>query len=165
MSAAVRNAIVPFLSGVVFAVGLVLGGMTQPAKVIGFLDFFGNWDPSLMLVMGGAIAVYFPVYRLFERRTIPGMVQDAKLPTSKVVDVRLLGGAAVFGVGWGLGGYCPGPGIVSLASGATRAIAFVVAMAAGMIVFRLVDGARRRRGSTRPPAPVPHAPPTTTEAR
>lgn len=145
MSASMRNAVVPFLSGLVFAIGLVVGGMTQPAKVIGFLDIFGDWDPSLIFVMGGAIAVYLPVHQLFQRRALPGMTDERCLPNRGAIDRRLIAGAALFGVGWGLGGYCPGPGIVSLASGGARALVFVAGMAVGMVAFRLVDGRRSGR--------------------
>jgi uncharacterized membrane protein YedE/YeeE len=121
-------------AGIVFGVGLGLSGMTQPAKVLGFLDIFGAWDPSLMFVMGGAILVHFALGRLIRRRERPLLDAQFHLPKATRLDKSLLIGSAVFGVGWGLGGYCPGPAIVSLGSGAVSAIVFVGAMALGMAV-------------------------------
>lgn len=142
MQSFLRNGLVPFLSGAIFAVGLVVGGMTQPSKVVGFLDFFGDWDPSLAFVMGGAILVYLPMYFMTIGRRVPWTAPKLALPTKREVDPRLLGGAALFGIGWGLGGYCPGPGIVSLTSGALRAFAFVGAMIFGMLLMQLIDRLR-----------------------
>ncbi len=126
-------------AGALFAVGLVVGGMTDPGKVVGFLDFAGRWDPSLMFVMGGAVMVHFVLFRLVLKRPTP--VFDAKfhLPTRRDVDLRLVLGAALFGIGWGLGGYCPGPGLVSIASGGVAPVLFVAAMAAGMWLQRSLD--------------------------
>lgn len=124
--------------GVLFAAGLVLGGMTQPAKVIGFLDFAGQWDPSLALVMGGALLVHGVSYRLIRRRASPLLETRFHLPTRQDIDRRLVLGAAIFGVGWGLGGYCPGPGLASLTTG-PRPLVFVLGMLAGMYVERLWD--------------------------
>ncbi len=126
--------LVSFVAGVIFAVGLVIGGMTQPSKVAGFLDFTGAWDASLVFVMGGAVMVHFVLFRLILRRGSPVFGAKFHLPTRRDLDGRLIAGAAIFGLGWGLGGFCPGPGIVSVASitsGASAAI-FVVAMLAGM---------------------------------
>jgi uncharacterized protein len=128
-------------SGFLFAVGLVLAGMTQPAKVIAFLDFFGHWDPSLAFVMGGAIAVYMPLYRLALLRQVPLGCEKYSFSTMETIDSRLLGGAALFGIGWGLAGYCPGPGIASLGAGATNAMVFVAAMVGGMATYAVVDRA------------------------
>ncbi len=137
----------PFIAGVVFAVGLVLGGMTQPAKVIGFLDFTGNWDPSLMLVMGGAVAVHFVLFRLILRRQSPLYSPAFHVPGQDGIDRRLLVGSALFGAGWGLAGYCPGPAIVASASGSGRAWVFTAAMLAGMAGFQLLT--RRSGGETK----------------
>jgi uncharacterized membrane protein YedE/YeeE len=134
------------LSGVMFAAGLVLGGMTQPAKVIAFLDLFGAWDPSLILVMGGAIAVYLPVHRLVLRMQTPLFAQGFSLPTRRDLDPPLILGSALFGVGWGLAGYCPGPGVASLGAASTATIVFVAAMLAGMVAFALYERATRPRG-------------------
>lgn len=123
------------LSGVLFGLGLVLGGMTEPAKVIGFLDVAGDWDPSLALVMLGAIAVYAPAYRLITRARTPRYAQAFVLPTSLQLDAPLVAGAGLFGVGWGLAGFCPGPGIVSAGTGQTPGLVFGASLFAGMFLF------------------------------
>lgn len=133
-----RQAWVALAAGFVFALGLGLGGMTQPQKVTGFLDVFGHWDPSLMFVMAGAIAVHMPVVLWQRRRQARGLIAAPEggcgLPEegAKLWDARLVGGAAVFGVGWGLGGFCPGPAFVSAGAGTLSALVFVVGMAAAM---------------------------------
>ncbi|MCA9679540.1 MAG: YeeE/YedE family protein, partial [Myxococcales bacterium] len=122
-----------FGAGLLFGLGLVLAGMTIPAKVIGFLDITsaqGAWDPSLMFVMGGAIAVHAVALRLVRRRGAPLFDRTFHLPTRKDLDLLLLAGAAIFGVGWGLAGYCPGPGLVSAAGGMGAGATFVAAMLA-----------------------------------
>jgi len=128
-----RNA-AAFGAGALFAVGLAVSGMTRPAKVAGFLDLAGDWDASLAFVMMGAIAVHFVAYRLVLRRPAPLFDESFHLPTRRDIDLRLVLGAAVFGVGWGLGGYCPGPGLVSAAAGALGAVVFVVGMTVGMLI-------------------------------
>jgi uncharacterized membrane protein YedE/YeeE len=132
-----------FVSGALFALGLGVGGMTQPAKVIGFLDVAGPWDPSLAFVMLGAVGAYGIAFRLIRRRTRPVLASAFSIPGRRDVDARLVGGAALFGVGWGLAGYCPGPGIVSLVAGATPVVVFVSAMLVGM---RAADGLAAPRG-------------------
>ena len=127
-----NSALAAFVAGVIFAIGLAIGGMTQPAKVAGFLDFTGNWDPSLMFVMGGAVMTHAILYRLIRQRPTPLFTATFFVPTRKDIDARLLGGAALFGIGWGLSGFCPGPAITSLASGQTPVLIFVVAMIVGM---------------------------------
>lgn len=122
---------VALASGALFGVGLALAGMTRPEKVVGFLSFFRDWDPSLMFVMMGAIAVHTTVWRMVKRRPSPLLGGRFLVPTRRDLDARLLVGAAIFGVGWGLGGYCPGPGLASLATGAPAVLAFVVAMLVG----------------------------------
>jgi uncharacterized membrane protein YedE/YeeE len=123
-------------AGVVFALGLGISGMTQPAKVFGFLDFAGAWDPSLMMVMVGGIGVNAAAYWLVvRRREAPVLAPRFLVPTRTDLDVRLIAGAAIFGVGWGLGGFCPGPGIVSLMGGGVPAVVFVGSMLAGMGAF------------------------------
>ncbi|MBK8013012.1 MAG: YeeE/YedE family protein [Deltaproteobacteria bacterium] len=136
-----------FGSGVLFALGLSVAGMTQPSKVIGFLDFFGSWDPTLAFVMLGAIGVHFGLLRRIVRRRAPLFEVKFRLPNRNEVDARLLVGSALFGVGWGLGGICPGPAIVALGTGALPFVAFFVAMVAGMIVFRGFDDSMKRRRS------------------
>lgn len=121
-----------FVSGVVFALGLGISGMTRPVKVIGFLDFFGAWDASLALVMIGAIAVYFVAYRWSAKMASPWLAPDFSLPKSSDLDAKLVLGAAIFGAGWGLGGFCPGPVLTSLASGAFPVFIFVAAMVIGI---------------------------------
>lgn len=128
---------VAYLAGAIFGTGLLLSGMTQPAKVIGFLDVTaarGAWDPTLAFVMGGAVLVHMIGYRLARRRTRPLFDAGFHIPTRRDLDLRLIGGSAVFGAGWGLAGYCPGPALVSAASGATPALVFVGAMIAGMAI-------------------------------
>lgn len=137
-------------AGALFTVGLAVGGMTVPAKVQGFLDVTGRWDPSLLFVMAGAIAVYAVAHRLLVRRGKPLFDTKFHLPSRRDLDVRLLAGAAVFGVGWGLAGCCPGPGLASLATGLT-AVVFVATMAAGMLLHRKLDEglqAARARSAT-----------------
>lgn len=128
-----------FASGVLFAIGLGVSGMTKPAKVAGFLDLFGAWDASLALVMAGAVAVYFVLYRAIIKRTAPLFDTRFQLPTRKDLDARLVVGSGIFGIGWALGGYCPGPGLVSAASGALPAVAFVLSMMVGMKIQHLTS--------------------------
>ncbi|MBU8896492.1 YeeE/YedE family protein [Corallococcus sp. H22C18031201] len=135
------------LAGLLFALGLGLGGMTDPAKVVGFLDFSGAWDPSLAFVMGGALAVHAPLQWLIRRRRSPVLASEFPARSKARVDARLVGGAALFGVGWGLAGYCPGPALVSLASGTRTALLFGASMLGGMLLFRLVEGMRARRAA------------------
>ncbi len=126
------------LAGGLFAIGLVISGMASPAKVIGFLDVGGGaWDPSLAFVMAGAIAVHAPLARIIRARRVPLLAHRFHEPTSARIDLRLVLGAAVFGVGWGLSGYCPGPALVGAASLATPAITFFGAMIVGIVGVRL----------------------------
>jgi uncharacterized membrane protein YedE/YeeE len=125
-----------FFAGLLFAAGLGVGGMTQPAKVFGFLDVAGNWDPSLAFVMLGAIAVHATALRGILRRRAPLFAARFALPTRRDIDTRLVAGAALFGAGWGLVGYCPGPAVTALGGGAPAAAVFVPAMITGMWVFR-----------------------------
>lgn len=134
-----------FLAGIVFAVGLGISGMTQPAKVVGFLDLMGNWDPSLAFVMFGAIAVHALAYRLIRSRPTPIFAPAFAVPTRQDFDLRLVSGAVLFGIGWGLGGFCPGPAVTSLPSGHVSVLLFVVAMVAGMYLYTLVDSLQARR--------------------
>lgn len=141
-----------FGSGLLFALGLGISGMTQPAKVVGFLDITGDWKPELMFVMGGAIAVHLIAYRLVPRMSRPLFEPRFGIPTRRDVDLRLVGGAVLFGAGWGLGGFCPGPGIVSLVSGQWQALVFVAAMLVGMLGFHTFEKVRarlRERGDER----------------
>jgi hypothetical protein len=126
-----------FGSGGLFAAGLALAGMTRPSKVLGFLDVAGAWDASLAFVMLGAVAVYFVAYRLIRRRRAPLLDGMFHIPTRHDVDLPLLGGAALFGIGWGLAGYCPGPALVAMGGGALDAAVLVGGMAVGILVVRL----------------------------
>lgn len=128
------QAVLALISGALFGVGLAVSGMTKPAKVIGFLDVFGAWDASLVFVMMGAIAVNLLAYRLVRRRAKPVLAPAFALPTRRDIDLRLLSGAALFGVGWGVGGYCPGPALTSLPVATSSVVTFVVAMALGMLL-------------------------------
>ncbi len=135
-----KNHVISFLVGLIFALGLGISGMLQPSKVMGFLDVAGAWDPSLIFVMVGGIAVNTLAYRLVVlKREAPCFAARFLVPTRKDIDAPLVVGAILFGIGWGLGGYCPGPGIVSLLSGAMPAVTFVGSMLAGMTLFALVE--------------------------
>lgn len=123
------------LVGLVFGLGLILGGMTNPAKVIGFLDLAGAWDPSLGLVMGGAMVIAAAAFKVAKRRARSVLGATLQIPQSRVIDKRLILGSLAFGAGWGLAGFCPGPALVSVASGAAEALVFVAAMLAGMALF------------------------------
>lgn len=129
-------------AGLLFGVGLTISGMTVPAKVVGFLDFAGEWDASLAFVMGGAILVHVLARLLITKRSAPVFDTKFHLPTRKDIDPRLVAGAAVFGVGWGLGGYCPGPGIVSAGAAAPQALVFVAGMTLGMLAEHAAARAR-----------------------
>ncbi|MCR9160119.1 MAG: DUF6691 family protein [Nannocystaceae bacterium] len=139
------NVLASLLSGLVFAIGLAVGGMTDPNKVLSFLDVTGAWDPSLAFVMGGAIVVYAPIYHRFTRRTRPLLQPEFYLPIRQSIDLRLVAGGMLFGVGWGLGGFCPGPAIVSVASLRGDVLTFVAAMFAGMLGVYLYDRSRASR--------------------
>lgn len=128
------NLLMPLLSGLIFGLGLIAGGMTDPAKAKGFLDLFGAWDPSLALVMGGAIAVGVFAFAAAGRRTTSWSGEAIELPSSTVIDGRLIAGGALFGVGWGVAGFCPGPALVAASSGSLAALVFVAAMLAGMVI-------------------------------
>lgn len=151
------NRAIEFFVGLLFGWGLLLSGMTDPGKVQGFLDLFGAWDPSLALVMGGAIAVGFFAFALARKRTRSFLGAALQLPTSRDIDKPLVVGALIFGAGWGLAGFCPGPGIVSMASGEVKGLVFVVAMLAGMLLFKLIDEAGHKRRVARQATPAADA--------
>ena len=123
------------LSGLVFGLGLMVSGMANPAKVLGFLDLAGAWDPSLALVMAGAILVGFFAFLVAKNRTRSFIGAEMKLPTASAIDRRLLTGSALFGAGWGVAGFCPGPSLVALGMGEPKALVFVAAMLVGMVIF------------------------------
>ena len=137
--------VVSLVAGFLFGAGLLVSGMADPAKVLGFLDLFGAWDPSLALVMAGAVGVGLVGFPFATRRARAalGLPMRMTAPAARPIDRRLLAGAAIFGVGWGLVGFCPGPALVALASGSPRAILFVASMLAGMAAFEWLAGARR----------------------
>ena len=128
-----------FVVGLMFGVGLMASGMTDPGKVIGFLDLFGAWDPSLALVMGGAVVVGFFAFALAKKRTTTFLGGALRFPTTNQMDKPLVIGSLLFGAGWGLGGFCPGPALVSMADGQSKAMLFVAAMLVGMLGFELMD--------------------------
>ena len=136
-----RNAFA-LVVGLIFGLGLCLSGMYEPAKVTGFLDLAGLWDPSLAFVMGGAIVVALPAFLLARRRSAAWVGGAIDLPTARTIDAPLVVGSAVFGIGWGLGGVCPAPGVVDLGFFSPGAAIFVVSMAAGMLVYRAAAGRR-----------------------
>lgn len=141
----------PILSGLVagllFGIGLAVSEMINPAKVLNFLDLFGQWDPSLAFVMLGAVVTTAIGYRLVFRRERPLFERRFNLPTRRDIDTRLLAGSALFGIGWGLGGYCPGPALSGLAFGAVETVIFVAAMLAGMTIMRLMSAITPRSGA------------------
>ncbi len=135
-----------FLVGLLFGLGLILAGMTDPGKVIGFLDLAGAWDPSLALVMGGAIAVGVGAFAIARQREKSLLGLAMRLPANTIVDKRLVMGSIAFGIGWGLAGFCPGPALVAMAAGHTKALLFVGAMVAGMVLFELAQRLSSRQG-------------------
>ena len=134
-----KSALFAGLAGLLFGLGLVVSGMTDANKVIAFLDLGGQWDPSLAFVMVGAIGIHFVLYRLILQRPSPLLASDFGLPTSNVIDGRLVAGASLFGLGWGLAGYCPGPAVVSATSLDPKALLFLGSMASAMWLFGILD--------------------------
>ena len=134
-----RSCLVALLSGSLFGAGLALGGMVDPARVRGFLDIFGDWDPTLAFVMGGAVIVMAIAWRIQARMAQPLLAAKFALPDRSDLTPRLIGGAALFGTGWGIAGLCPGPGFAALVIEPAKAAAFVAAMLAGMMIVRLIE--------------------------
>lgn len=132
------------LSGLIFGLGLILSGMANPEKVLGFLDLGGLWDPSLAFVMGGAILVGLVAFTIARKRTLSFLGFDMKLPASTHIDSRLVVGSLMFGIGWGIAGFCPGPGLVALGAGELKAAVFVSSMVAGMSIYEWIE---RKRGA------------------
>ena len=130
--------VVSFIAGLLFAFGLIVSGMSNPSKVLHFLDVTGNWDPTLAFVMAAALLVTFPAFRFVLKRSAPLLSDRFYLPTKQQIDVPLITGAAIFGIGWGLAGLCPGPALTALGSGATSAFVFVAAMIAGALVQKYI---------------------------
>jgi len=142
-------ALASLLAGLVFGLGLIVSGMANPAKVLGFLDLAGHWDPSLAFVMAGAIAVGAIAFAVANRRAVSILGAEMRLPSARHIDRRLVLGSVLFGIGWGVAGFCPGPALVSLGMGEPKALVFVAAMLVGMGAFELFE--RRKR------VPMPHA--------
>lgn len=136
----IRGLIVPLLSGTIFGAGLTIGGMTDPARVRGFLDLFGDWDPTLAFVMGGAVLVMAFAWMIQRRMQRPAFAEGFALPDRSDITAPLVGGSALFGIGWGIAGLCPGPGFAALAIEPAAAAIFLVAMLAGMGIVRLWEG-------------------------
>jgi len=134
-----------FLAGLLFGAGLIVSGMANPRKVLGFLDLAGRWDPSLAFVMAGAIGVGVFAFAWAKRRTRSWLGLPIQWPAARTITVRLVAGSAVFGIGWGIAGFCPGPAIVSIGLGSVKGIAFVVAMLAGMALFEWIERLRKAR--------------------
>jgi uncharacterized membrane protein YedE/YeeE len=134
-----KQVLAAFLTGSVFGIGLIVSGMTDPSKVLGFLDLFGAFDPSLVFVMAGAIAVAFGAFRIAAKRRVALLGDAMRLPTARDVDRRLVLGALTFGIGWGLAGFCPGPALASITTGGSAPLIFVASMLAGMAIFELLE--------------------------
>ena len=135
-----------FLAGLIFGLGLIISGMANPAKVLGFLDLAGKWDPSLALVMAGAVAVGMGAFAVAGKRAASFLRAEMKLSRARNIDRRLIAGSALFGLGWGIAGFCPGPALVALGMGEAKALVFVAAMLCGMGIFELLE--RRQLSGT-----------------
>lgn len=134
--------IISFLAGLIFGIGLIISGMADPAKVLAFLDVAGLWNPSLIVVMAGAIGVGFFAFVWAKSRKTTLLGGEMKLPSTTKIDRRLIIGAVIFGIGWGIAGFCPGPALVGLGMGLPKALIFVAAMLAGMALYELLDRPR-----------------------
>ena len=132
------RSLVTVFTGLIFGIGLIMSGMTNPAKVQNFLDLFGTWDPSLALVMGGAILITMPGFWLVQKGQTPFFEDAFLIPQKTNLDFYLLTGSAIFGIGWGLGGFCPGPVVVSISNGSAGTILFVITMLIGMVLAKLL---------------------------
>ena len=133
------NVLSAWITGLVFGAGLVVSGMANPAKVLGFLDLAGQWDPSLALVMGGAVAVASVAFHFTRQRSTSLLGAELKLPLATQIDARLIGGSLLFGIGWGIAGFCPGPALVAVGLFDVKALVFVAAMLLGMAVFEALE--------------------------
>jgi uncharacterized membrane protein YedE/YeeE len=136
------NALIALLCGVLFGTGVCISGMVRPSKVLGFLDVAGHWDASLLLVLGSGFVLHAVAWQIVKRRSAPVLGGEFPGPASAIIDLRLIGGAALFGLGWGLSGYCPGPALVSLVSGVPSSFVFVGSMVAAMWGVQAVERAR-----------------------
>ncbi|WAI84437.1 MULTISPECIES: YeeE/YedE family protein [Achromobacter] len=138
------TALIAFVSGLVFGLGLIVSGMANPAKVLGFLDLAGQWDPSLAFVMGGAVLITAAGFAVLRRRRASLTGEPLRWPTATRIDLRLALGSLAFGAGWGLAGFCPGPALVAAAAGVPQALIFVAAMLAGMAIYAALEALRSR---------------------
>ena len=134
-----KKNIISFIVGFIFSIGLGVSGMTRPDKILGFLDLFGSFDPSLLFVMVGAIFVHYITYKLIRKKDSPLLHTEWLVPTKKEITPALVIGAFIFGIGWALGGYCPGPALTGLASFQTRPLIFVASMIIGMLIFKWIN--------------------------
>jgi len=134
-----------WVAGVIFGLGLIVSGMADPAKVLGFLDLAGAWDPSLAFVMAGAISVAAVAFAMARKRTVSFLGAAMNLPKTRRTDRRLVAGSLMFGIGWGVAGFCPGPGLVALGMGEIKALVFVVAMLAGMELYVVLERRKQRQ--------------------
>lgn len=132
-----KNLVAALLLGLLFGVGLNVGGMTQTSRIVGVMDLFGTWDPTLVIVLLSAVGTYFVLFRLITPRGAPLFAAKFEIPTRRDITGRLVGGSALFGIGWALSGYCPGPAVASLPSGQIQTIVVVLSIAAGMLLFDL----------------------------
>ncbi len=139
-----KYSLASLFAGLIFGFGLIVSGMANPEKVLGFLDIAGLWDPSLAFVMGGAIIVGLGAFAVARRRTLSFLGFNIKIPSHTHIDKRLVIGSLMFGVGWGIAGFCPGPGIVALGAGEIKAAVFVASMVAGMVIFELIERNRAK---------------------
>ena len=137
-----KHLISAFVVGLLFGIGLIVSGLSNPHKVLGFLDLAGDWDPSLALVMGGAVAVGAIAFLLAGKRSHSFLGEPIRLPSRRDIDAHLVLGSLAFGIGWGLAGFCPGPALVALGAGEIKAVVFVAAMVAGMGAYELIEKAR-----------------------
>ena len=137
--------LIVFISGMLFGAGVTISGMVNPMKVLNFFDIFGTWDATLIFVMGAGLLVTLIGYQIIFKRKVPLYASSFRLPTSQHIDAKLLSGAALFGVGWGLSGFCPGPAVASLVFGRIESITFVIAMAAGMILAKQLQKLQRSK--------------------
>jgi uncharacterized protein len=149
------KALFALVAGLVFGLGLIVSGMANPAKVLGFLDLAGHWDPSLAFVMAGAIAVGALAFSLTARRPTTLLGEPMRLPPTRPIDTRLVVGSVLFGIGWGLAGFCPGPAIVALGMGQGKAVIFMAAMLTGMGLFEVLELGQRSRVAQAVESPRP----------
>jgi|SRR5690554_3547966 len=138
--------IASLFAGLIFGLGLIVSGMANPEKVLGFLDIAGAWDPSLAFVMGGAVVVGLIAFTIARRRTLSFLGFNIKLPTNTQIDKRLVVGSMMFGVGWGIAGFCPGPALVAFGAGEIKGVVFVASMVTGMILFEIAERIRASFG-------------------